>query len=186
MKLPVTAIVAVSVGLATSAHASILSFDLDWSGASFGNGATAVGTISLDDALMNNPGSTDTGTAGFITAFSITVSGSAGGDGTFGLADFATIFLDTGGLALDLTQELVGQPTLGDPWGTSQPGATGGDFNMFSNGNNPLAPNGSWFFELSAASGEQMLLTSFRPVPAPGAAALLGLGGLMAARRRRH
>jgi len=37
-----------------------------------------------------------------------------------------------------------------------------------------------------AGSAEAMVLTSFRPVPAPGAGAMLGLGGLITTRRRRR
>jgi hypothetical protein len=147
-----------------SARAAPVVFDLEWSGASFGNGATATGQITVDDALLTNPGSNDSlATAGLVTAFTITVSGATTGDGTFTLGDFSRIILNTGTLPLDFTAELVDQPTDNDPWGTSQPGDTGGDFNLFNS--SPAAPNGTFYFELTtdAGAGDKMLLTSFRP-----------------------
>jgi len=167
--------VLVTAALTTAASAEIRSFIAEWSGAGLGNQATATAQISIDDALLNNPGSTTTNTTpGLVTAFSITVSGSTSGDGIFDLSHFHFLFIDTGGGVLDLTQELVGQPTSGTPWGT--PGGNGGDFNMFANGLDLAAPTGSDYFQLSpAGSAEAMVLTSFRPVPAPGAGAMLGL-----------
>ena len=177
------------IGLsATAVQATIHDFDVGWSGASFGNNASAQATLSLDDAFLLNPGFNSTSVdPSFLTSFSVSVSGTAGGagDGTWGAGDFFDIFMNMD-LALDLTQELVGQPQLIDPWGTSQPGGTGGDFNMFSTGADPTAPSGTWFFELSASTGEQMLMTNFTPVPAPSALALGVLAmGTIGRRRRR-
>lgn len=172
---------ALTVFWATSAYSALFDFDLDWSGASFGNAAVATGTITLDDAILLNPGLNDLfGNPGYVTSFSITVSGASSGNGSWNLADYSEIawLTDT---ALDLSQELVGQPTSMDPWGTSQPGGTGGDFNLFDG---PAgSPQGTFFFELTTnnGSGDPMLLTSFRPVPEPAgyAIGLIAMGIVM-------
>lgn len=148
---------------ALPASADLVVFDLAWSGASFGNGATATGRITIDDALLANPGNNSSTTPGLVTALVVTISGASAGNGTYGLADFTDFFLNTGSLALDFTRELVGQPTGQDPWGTSQPGNTGGDFNL--RGASP-APNGTHFFRLTTngGAGDHLLLTSLRPL----------------------
>jgi len=43
----------------SSAHATLLGFDLEWSGAAFGNSATATGMITIDDTVLQNPGFND-------------------------------------------------------------------------------------------------------------------------------
>ena len=60
---------------------------------------------------------------------------------------------------MDFNQEMVGQPTDIDPWGTQSDG-DGGDFNLF--GRTPGAPNGEWHFELVADEGtaDPMILSS--------------------------
>jgi hypothetical protein len=148
---------------ALPASADLVVFDLAWSGASFGNDATATGRITIDDALLANPGNNSSTTPGLVTALVVTISGASTGNGTYGLADFTRIELKTGSLTLDFTRELVGQPTDQDPWGTSQPGNTGGDFNLF--GASP-APNGTHFFKLqtNGGAGDDLLLTSLRPL----------------------
>jgi len=179
--------------LATPAQA-LSTFDLAWSGEPFGNAASATGTITFDTAQVSGAGvfAPDL----IVDAFMITVSGTASGDGTFGLANYAMFrFGAPAGTALDFSQELVGQM---DPGGAtfdpSGPPALSGDFNIFSNGG--LAPTGNFFFRISTGgpSRQNLLLTSFAPspadarVPAPAAAVglLIGLGGLAALRRRRR
>ena len=67
----------------------------------------------------------------WVTAFSVTVTGASSGNGTFTLADFSNILLDTNGGTLDLGLPLIGQNNGGlfDPAGG---GGAGGDFNLFS------------------------------------------------------
>jgi hypothetical protein len=165
-------------------------FDLAWSGAAFGNTASATGTITLNLADINNPGATAQSLNPFVTNFSITVSGASTGDGTFGFSDFngslgdGGFVLDTGGGTLDFTSQLVGQSVPGGPWGSTHNGITG-DFNIFNNGNDDNAPIGTEFFQLTTegGNGDSMYLTSFAPasaVPEPSAvmplsAALLAL-----------
>ena len=152
----------------SSTQAELITFDLDWSGAAFGNSSTATGSITIDDAILPNPSNSGPG-GNFanlgITSFTITVSGAATGNGTFTEADFDAVAWNTGNSGdaiLDLTTELVQQPTSIDPWGTSS--GFGGDFNVFSAAGSG-APNGTFFFELTTNEGigDRLLLTSFRP-----------------------
>ncbi len=184
MKTHINTAISAIAATAGVANASILDFYVDWSGASLGNGVTATGTVSFDDTLLDNPGDNSTEDTPFVTAFSITITGSilGLGDGTWTLADFDEIMFQTGGLPLDLTQELVGQPTDVDPWGT--PLSAGGDFNVFPRTGG--APVGSYYFTLALpATSEELLITSFRPAPAPGALGVLACAGIVSARRRR-
>jgi len=138
-------------------------FFLEWSGASFENTASATARLSLDESILLNPGNNNFfSTPGYVPSFTITVRNATSGNGTWKLSDYSDIIWQTD-TALDLTRELVGQPTSIDPWGTSQPGGTGGDFNLFDG---PAgAPLGTYYFELTTdgALGDPMLLTSFRP-----------------------
>ena len=160
----------------SSVQADILMFDLAWSGASFGNSATATGSITIDDTQLPNPGGSGA-QAPFqsigVVDFTITVMGARNGNGTFTLANFRTVRWDSGNLetaTLDLTTELVGQPTGAASWGTpSAPGSfqtTGGDFNVFSSS---LAPTGVAPFQIATFGGvgDTLLLTNFTPVASP-------------------
>jgi hypothetical protein len=96
---------------ADQANAGTLqTFDLAWSGASFGNGATAVGTITMDVSRIFNPGHTQQNSSQFVTAFSITITGASTGNGTFGIDDFngaslsGGFLFDTEGGTLDFTK----------------------------------------------------------------------------------
>ncbi|MEP4077704.1 hypothetical protein [Haloferula sp.] len=135
-------------------------YELEWSGEAFGNDARATGRITIDESAFSNPGRN--GIAAF-PEVAISVSGANSGNGSFDLLDFSSIILDTGSLALNFATELIGQPTGQDPWGASQPGGTSGDFNLFRAVTSANAPDGSYYFELTPAGGERMLLTSFRP-----------------------
>jgi hypothetical protein len=158
-------------------------FDLAWSGAGFGNTASATGTVTLNLADINNPGTTFQNVSPFVTDFSITVTGATSGNGTFNFVDFnggpaGGFDISTPG-TLDFTRQLVGQPTPDGPWGSSHVNGIGdiGDFNMFNNGTDPNAPTETFFFQITAADGndrgDNMYLTSFAPasaVPEPSSA----------------
>jgi PEP-CTERM motif len=181
---------AVAMGLimtAATARADVFqTYDLSYSGAAFGNAATATATITLDLSLMNNPGETDQATVPFVTDFSITVSGASSGNGTFGFADYngsgtlGGFYLTTNGGTLDFNQELIGQPTSQDPFGTVPSAGNAGDFNIFGNGNDAAAPQGTFFFQITTDGGaeDSLFLTSFRPrsVPEPSGLVLSALG----------
>jgi hypothetical protein len=173
-------------------------FDLTYSGATLGNNATATGTITLELLNMNNPGTTDQNPSLFVTDFSITVTGASSGNGTFGFSDFngsgilGGFYLATNGGTLDFGSELVGQPTSGSAWGTTPSSGAAGDFNIFTNGTDPTAPNGTFFFQITTngGSGDSLFLTSFAPAPEPGSAllvlpALIALGALKVRKRVR-
>jgi hypothetical protein len=181
--------------LAATAYADVFqTYNLAWSGASFSNGATATGQITLDLTTLPNPGGPAYDMYNDISSLTITVTGASSGNGTWTKADLAPIsnlgtytYWDTGGSALDLTKQLVGQPTLGNPWGT--PDGISGDFNLFFTNGGPL---GTSYFTLTTDGGTQdsMLLTSFAPVsstPEPGTMALFGSGilGLAGVLRRK-
>jgi hypothetical protein len=157
------------LGVGSPVSGEDLGFIVTWSGAALGNGASATGRITIDDLILLNPGQNDTSINSFVVDFTMTVSGASSGNGTFGLADFDRIVLQTGpgapgDLPLDLSQELVGQDTGTDPWGTQSAGGGGGDFNVFAA--DPGVPNGQIFFEVctEGGTGDCMRLVSFTPV----------------------
>lgn len=181
--------------LVTTAYADTYqTYDLAWSGATFANSATATGQITLDLTTLPNPGGPDYDMYNDIASLTVTVVGASSGNGTWTKADLAPIsglgtytYWWTGGVALNMNQQLVGQPTLGNPWGT--PDGNSGDFNLFFTNGGPL---GTFFFTLTTDGGTQdpMLLTSFAPVsstPEPGTMALFGSGiiGLAGVLRRK-
>lgn len=175
-----------------SAHAQIRTFELTYSGAAFGNAATGAGTITLEMSAISNPGD-NTQVQNFVTGFSLTITGANTGNGTFGFADyngggFGGFVLSTNRGTLDFSRELVGQPTADLPFGTTPTFGVAGDFNIFSNGSNPAAPEGTLHFQITTngGSGSSLYLTSFRPValavalaPEPTTCALFATAGLL-------
>lgn len=178
------------LGAPAIADAASTLYRLEWSGASLSNTATAVGMMSIDLAvwptnLMFNGTLADAG----ITDITLTITGATTGNGVFQMADFNTIIFDSRGVTLDMTRELVGQATGGDPFGTPGMG-DGGDFNLFGAGTGD--PTGTSPFTLAAdgfdGMGENMVLTSFAPavVPEPASFVLVGCGSLALLTRRRR
>jgi hypothetical protein len=170
------------IGMSLPTYAEIITLDIKWSGESFGNDATASGFLTFEDTLCV-PEVEDCGNLVGIIDFGITVSDAGTGSGTFGFFDFveATFFSIS---PLDYNQELIGQMlSNGCLFGTSRGicgDGQGGDFNVFGDGisNSPI---GTWFFELSTATGP-MLVTSILnrnamvAVSAPTGIMLMGLG----------
>jgi len=166
---------AAALALVTSSRADLIDIQTEWSGASYGNGASATATFTLDTSLFNNPGFTSFSGPAFSNAFQnfqLAVSGASAGNGAFTGADFSTIFLNTAGGTLDFHSELVGQTTPGGAWGPGVFPSTVGDFNLFSNGLSPLTPSGVTVFTLRTSGGQSLLLTSFAPVAPPAPVAV--------------
>jgi len=150
----------VAATMATSAFAENQTFNLTWSGASFGNnGLSATGYISFDTALLNNPGYTGFSYMTGVSALSISVTGSSyGGNGTFGLSDYSDFQVNTGGGTLDLNSQWIGQAIPGGTWGVN-----GGAFSLRRSSND--APSGTGGTKLVAPGAEMMSLNSVAPVP---------------------
>jgi hypothetical protein len=183
MKLGLTcAAAAASLILATGfARADTFqTYDLAWSGASFGDGASATGTMTLDLTTLINPtvpggleGTSYYDIVGDITALSITVSGASSGNGVFTLSDLcgcsafgSFTYWSTNGSTVNMSGDVL-----------SQLQADGGDFNLFFSapgpqGSDPLT------LTTNGLDGDPMAMTEFAPagVPEPGVWALLGLG----------
>lgn len=159
-----------------TASAAPITFQFEYTGVN--NPATAIGTITMDDALLPNPGTVanvDAATLG-ITDFSITVTGASSGNGTFGLAH-VTNWIWSVSAPINLHIQLVGQPGFAD-------------FNWCAAnfvGCTPPAPGGISAFHIAtnAETGDVLQLTSMTAVPEPATLLLLGAGISAAAARRR-
>jgi hypothetical protein len=189
----IISLVLISASLvAFEAAAATRSLNISWSGASFGNTASATGHITFDDSQLPNVGFQNwNGLPGSgVTDFGVTITGASSGNGTFTLADFSALYFATPSL-LDLSTQLIGQSlTNGFTFGDSGAGSSGGDFNIF--GNNGVAPTGTWYFRLTTngGSGDNMLVTSMTPsaVPVPAAVWLFGsaMTGLLGFGKRKQ
>ena len=172
--------------MASSAMAAPVTFNFTFDDPA--STAQAVGSITFEDTLLQNPGDNDFDLPNpAVLALDVTVSGSANGDGVFGIDDFAGVVFETNGGTLDFGIELVGQPTDTLPWGTLTENGDGGDFNLFVGGKQgvqryttPAGPAGSNFppdgvnyFTLGANGGadEPMELIGMGPVGGGGPAA---------------
>jgi hypothetical protein len=181
---------------ANLARAGSITYDLAFSGASFGDSAVGTGTVTIDTSLLNNPGSTDTGLSSFVEAFSLTISGATSGNGTFDMADYAGFHFDTNDATLNLTTQLVGQTTPHGVWGVG----TSGNFAFSPNGNDlstPHSVDGPFIIATADSHGDQgdlLRMTSMMPetasVPEPSTLTMLGIAATCLAaaayRRRRR
>lgn len=159
MKMPVI-LVAATLALTSVVRAEWIDLEADWSGASFGNSASATATFSLDTATLNNPGFTVSNPSSAFQNFQFTLTGASSGNGVFTASDFSLFILSTSSGTLDFHSELVGQSTPGGLWGYGPMSV--GDFNFFQNIS--AAPTGTSAFVLSTSSGEFISLTSLHPV----------------------
>lgn len=172
------------------AQAALTTFQFTYSGAPFGNGARAIGTVALDLSLFDyvtGPGEETpiiTLPSPAVADIAMTVSGASAGNGAFSLKHFYSFWFSSPS-ALDLTRELIGQPLAnGYAFGPTDSACSKGsgpcgDFNFdvwrdFPEG---VPPEGVDFFTVVTEGGELMRLTSLAPmaVPEPGSLALAGL-----------
>ncbi len=186
---------AAAMGLASASQAAIVTFNIKWSGDTFGNSAIATGFITVDTAVL--PGG-----FGFaprdlpdaaVLDLGVDVSGAFGGNGHFGLADFSQVIFWSP-TTLDLGAELIGQAVgKGCPYGTSV-GLCGlaksGNFGFVRADASQDAPTAWEYFTMLTSGGDEMLVTSIAPasgVPEPATWALMigGFGLAGAALRRR-
>lgn len=170
--------------IAFCAAAQASPFTIDFRFADPNSTAQAVGSVTLESTLLQNPGQNDFQLPNpAVLALNVTVTGSATGNGSFTLSDFDGFTLETNGGTLDFSRQLVGQPTSGKPWGTTPSSGEAGDFNLFSGssgrpahayaargpvpagGPTGLPPNGDFYFTLGANgdTGELMVLVSAVP-----------------------
>jgi hypothetical protein len=149
----------------SSASATLVKYNFIYSGVTNGNTATAIGVITIDTSVLQNPGTNDNsfGPGSAIVNVIMTISGATSGNGTFSTKDFSNYYFDFPD-TVDLSTQWVGQPLPADSdfWGDTDDGG-GGDFNFFSNGSNPNAPSGEWYFTLETAGGDEMQLISVTP-----------------------
>jgi hypothetical protein len=187
--------VAALVSAAMAASAQATEYQVLWSGAALGDGASAVGYFDIDPSVY--PGADGFGANSLpdpaFQLLSLTVTGASAGNGVFDASDFGSFYFWTPS-ALNLSTQLIGQTlSNGLTYGPNldAEGETG-DFNVFSNGSNPSAPTGNFFFILGTSGGDLMEVTSIAPVagvPEPATWAMLILGVAMvgfAARNRRN
>lgn len=170
---------------------SFETYELTWSGARLGNTATATGLITLDLTTLPNPTSVDAvpvDISGDITSLSMTVSGSGAGDGTWSMSSLTGTDWSTRGGALDMSEQLMGQSYLVDgpfpdgfvvTWGQGiGDNGPNGQFNLSFGDNGPVS-GGVGFSEgdleqTDGGLGDEMVLTSFMPVPEGSGFAMLG------------
>jgi hypothetical protein len=153
-----------------------VAFAAKWADPFSGARAVALFDLALPPVLLN-PGDNSNGFGTTLRNLQLLVYGASLGNGVFRQSDFDHMVLSTD-LAVDVSAEWVGQPQQNDArWGRT-PGGGGPmlrigpsepDFNLFLL--TPGAPNGTWYFQLTTNSGrsETIRLTSFAPLPAPGA-----------------
>jgi hypothetical protein len=179
------------LSLAPAAKADTFqTYNLAWSGTSFGNTANASGTITLDLTTLLNPtvpgglgGTSYYDILSDITSLTVTVTGASAGNGTFTLANLCACsvfgsdtYWNTNGATLNMGGNVLSQLT-----------AAGGDFNLFFT---PPGPQGSNVLVLTTdgLGGDPMSMTSFNPTSTPEPSSvnlmLIGIGLAFVMRKR--
>jgi len=156
-KFLIVTFIAILFTASQAAATLIMSYDFTFAG----NGATAIGTISFDMAILGSngrylydPGSSYTNygatyNGAFVTALTVMVSGSSNTDGnrTFSLADFDGVLFDTSQAGVDFSKPIFGQVLAGvqpDGSGGFDPGYWGSIGTLIPMSGNPLPPSQSY------------------------------------------
>jgi hypothetical protein len=148
-----------------------VTFAAKWTGSTTNAKAIAIFDLAQPPILLN-PGTNSTGYGTTFKNLRLRVYGAAAGNGTFTQASFTGISFHWP-VAVNFLTQWVGQPQdSGTHWGVGDPSHAmtfSHDFNF--NPGVPGAPGGTWYYELTAGvpNGDRMELSSFAPVPAPGA-----------------
>ncbi len=139
------------------------------------SGSVTLDTTALTDALAGNYNTELylSPASNYVSAVDITVSGAAGGNGTFLLPMFATFMIGAPS-AVNFDMQLIGQVT---------------DFNFSANGNDATTPTEAGPLIMQLSDGETVELESIDPIvvaePLSVAIFIIGLVGLVLAKRRR-
>ncbi len=171
-----TTLFLIALTFSAQADADLVKFRIEWDGAAFGNSATAVGRLIVDDSLLPNPGSYFGPFGGAFVDFEITVIGATAGNGIYTLidGDFEDFVIWEVDSPVDLTQDLFGQTGFSD-------------FNFFGEiGSNAPAGSGPLTITTAEDTGDQLAMTSFMAVPEPTSMALFCLAGSSLLLRRRR
>jgi hypothetical protein len=152
------------------AHANLE--EVMWSGAQFGNDATAVGyfNIATDAAELGGVVTQRPLPSASFRLISLTVGGASSGNGTFTEADFDGYRFSSYS-QLDFSTQLIGQVTTnGCAFGSFEPNCYGGgsgDFNL--SGASVDAPDGNLYFlittdgDVPGGGGDVMAVVSIAP-----------------------
>ena len=167
-------------------------FDLVWSptGSATGSINGSI-TFDIDAAATSLPQSVGSAIPAWVTALSITASGTSA-DRTWTLADFpsGTGFWtwDNAGVVFDFSLPLIGQGP-GNGWANQTDVTPFGDFGFETTFVTPTLGNLNPFEQTLAGGSDVYRLTTFSPaaVPLPATLPLLGLGlvGVAALKRRK-
>jgi MYXO-CTERM domain-containing protein len=157
----------VAIIATSAAQADLITYDILWEADTVGS---AVGSVTIDTLLAPSGGFHIVSFGTAFTDYSITISGTSGSDGTYtsDAGDITSMIWAQAG-PIDFNSELISQGTFAD-------------FNFFGG---PVTGFGQKTIRVNSGNLEIFQLVSVTPVPAPGALALLGLGGLVGTRRRR-
>jgi hypothetical protein len=133
------------------ASAVLRTFELTWTS---GSSAAARGTLTLDDAICNNPGdnSLTSGPGDCFADLSFEITGAASGNGRFSLGNLEELLMNTA-VTLDFDLELIAQGPV--------------DVNVFAM---PPAPDGVEPFIMRPAGSDgtdDLTLVSMAPVALP-------------------
>jgi subtilisin-like proprotein convertase family protein len=160
--------------LASTTQAELRAYRAIWSGEAYMNTARAVALVVINDAGLQNPGTTTTVFAGGspIVSMDLTVTGASSGNGTWSTAAFSSYELKISD-TLNRFTEWVGQsqPSAMNAWGDL---SGGHNFNFGSIASGAPVGESNYVLTTNSMAGDRMRLISFAPATAPGARVTIG------------